>query len=86
MLLGRLQLLMQTFLVRRIKAQGFIIFDDYGPRYREFTAKMAPWVKDGKIKYLEDIVDRLEAAPDVFIGLLTGKNLGKLVIRVGAEE
>lgn len=82
----RLPLLMQTFLVRRIKAQGFIIFDDYGPRYGEFAADMAPWVKDGKIKYLEDIVDGLEAAPDAFIGLLTGKNLGKLVIRVGAEE
>ncbi|MGK0176340.1 MAG: NADPH-dependent curcumin reductase CurA [Zhongshania aliphaticivorans] len=82
----RLPLLMQTFLVRRIKAQGFIIFDDYGPRYTEFTVNMAPWVKAGKIKYLEDIVDGLEAAPDAFIGLLTGKNLGKLVIRVGADE
>lgn len=82
----RLPLLMQTFLVRRIKAQGFIIFDDYGPRYGEFTSAMAPWVEDGKIKYLEDIVEGLEAAPDAFIGLLKGKNLGKLIVRIGADE
>jgi NADPH-dependent curcumin reductase len=82
----RLPLLMRTLLVRRIKAQGFIIFDDYGPRFGEFAAAMAPWVKDGKIKYLEDIVEGLESAPAAFIGLLTGKNLGKLVIRVGTEE
>ena len=81
----RMPLLMQTLLVRRIKAQGFIIFDDYGPRYGEFAETMGVWVKDGKIKFLEDIVDGLEAAPEAFIGLLTGKNLGKLVVRVGAE-
>ncbi|MFQ3225585.1 MAG: NADPH-dependent curcumin reductase CurA [Lentimonas sp.] len=81
----RLPLLMQTLLVRRIKAQGFIIFEDYGPLYSEFTAHMAPWVEDGKVKYLEDIVGGLEAAPDAFIGLLTGKNLGKLIVRVGVE-
>ena len=82
----RLPLLMQTLLVRRIKAQGFIIFDDYAARYDEFAAVMGPWVKEGKVKYLEDVVDGLEAAPDAFIGLLTGKNLGKLVVRVGSEN
>ena len=82
----RLPLLMQTLLVRRIKAQGFIIFDDYAARYDEFAAVMGPWVKEGKVKYLEDVVDGLEAAPNAFIGLLTGKNLGKLVVRVGSEN
>ena len=82
----RLPLLMQTLLVRRIKAQGFIIFDDYAARYDEFAAAMGSWVKEGKVKYLEDVVDGLEAAPDAFIGLLTGKNLGKLVVRVGSEN
>ena len=83
---NRLPLLMQSLLVRRIKAQGFIIFDDYGPRYGEFAETMGAWVKEGKIRFLEDIVDGLEAAPDAFIGLLTGKNLGKLVVRVGADD
>lgn len=82
----RLPLLMQTLLVRRIKAQGFIIFDDYGSRYGEFAAAMGPWVKEGKVKFLEDVVEGLENAPEAFIGLLTGGNFGKLVIRVGSHE
>jgi len=82
----RLPLLMQTFLVRRIKAQGFIIFDDYGSRYEEFLADMTSWVAEGKVKYIEDIVDGLEQAPDAFIGLLEGKNFGKLAVRVGEES
>ncbi|MEO6993653.1 MAG: NADP-dependent oxidoreductase [Lacunisphaera sp.] len=82
----RLALLMQTLLVRRIKAQGFIIFEDYGERFGEFAATMGLWVKTGKIKFLEDVVEGLSAAPDAFIGLLAGKNLGKLVIRVGPED
>ena len=81
----RLPLLMQTFLVRRIKAQGFIIFDDYGPRYGEFLAEMTPWVAEGKVKFIEDVVDGLEHAPDALIGLLEGKNFGKLVVRVGED-
>ncbi len=81
----RLPLLMQTLLVRRIKAQGFIIFDDYGSRYPEFLATMGPWVEEGQIKYIEDVVDGLENAAEAFIGLLEGKNFGKLVVRIGAD-
>lgn len=82
----RLPLLLQTLLIKRIKAQGFIIFDDYASRYDEFAAAMGSWVKEGKVKFLEDVVDGLEAAPNAFIGLLTGKNFGKLVVRVGRED
>lgn len=81
----RLPLLMQTFLFQRIKAQGFIIFDYYA-RYGEFLADMTPWVAEGKVKYIEDIVDGLEQTPDAFIGLLEGKNFGKLAVRVGKES
>jgi len=82
----RLPLLMQTLLIRRIKAQGFIIFDDYGSRYGEFAAAMAPWVKEGKVKFLEDVIEGLQESPKAFIGLLTGNNFGKLVVRVGNEQ
>ncbi len=78
----RLGLLTRTLLTRRIKMQGFIIFDDYGDRYGEFFNQMSIWLKDGKIKFREDMVDGLEKAPQAFIGLLEGKNFGKLVIRV----
>ncbi|HWW03671.1 NADP-dependent oxidoreductase [Collimonas sp.] len=76
--------LMSKLLVRRIKMQGFIIFDYY-PRYLEFFKEMSGWVAAGKIKYREDIVGGLENAPQAFIGLLEGKNFGKLVIRTGDE-
>ena len=78
----RLSLLMRTILVKRLKVQGFIIFDDYGHRYGEFSKEMSQWLSTGQIKYREHIVDGLENAPDAFIGMLVGQNFGKLVIRV----
>jgi NADPH-dependent curcumin reductase CurA len=81
----RLSLLTRTLLTKRIRMQGFIIFDDYGHRFGEFFSQMSTWVENGKIKFREDIVDGLEHAPHAFIGLLEGKNFGKLVIRVANE-
>ncbi|HET9034055.1 MAG TPA: zinc-binding dehydrogenase, partial [Dokdonella sp.] len=78
----RLGLLTRTLLTKRIKMQGFIIFDDYGDRYGEFFTQMSEWFKQGRIKFREDIVEGLENAPTAFIGLLEGKNFGKLVVRV----
>lgn len=80
---NRLSLLTSTILRKRIKMQGFIIFDDYADHYDEFFSQMSTWVKDGRINYREDIIDGIENAPKAFIGLLTGKNFGKLVIKVG---
>ncbi len=82
---GELGKLMRTLLTKRIKMQGFIISSDYGPRFDEFFNQMLAWVKDGRIKFREDIVDGLENAPSAFIGLLEGKNFGKLIVRVSAE-
>lgn len=81
----RLGLLTRTLLVKRIKMQGFIIFDDYGARYSEFYSQMRSWLDDGAIRYREDIVDGLENAPRAFIGLLEGNNFGKLLVRVAEE-
>jgi NADPH-dependent curcumin reductase CurA len=81
----RSPLLMQTLLTKRIRMQGFIIFDDYGPRYPEFAKDMGLWLKQGKITFREDIVDGLENAPKAFIGLLQGKNFGKLIVRVASD-
>ncbi|CAD5106192.1 NADP-dependent oxidoreductase [Zestomonas carbonaria] len=82
----RLPLLMGTVLRKRIRIQGFIIFDDYGHRYDEFYKDMSAWFAEGRIKYREEVVDGLENAPQAFIGLLEGHNFGKLVIRVGADD
>jgi hypothetical protein len=81
----RLGLLAGTLLTRRIKMQGFIIFDDYGHRYGEFLPQMSQWVSEGKIKFREDIVDGLDQAPQAFIGLLKGGNFGKLLVRVASD-
>ncbi len=83
---NRLSLLMGTILVKRIKVQGFIIFDDYGHRYDEFAKDMSQWLSKGQIKYREHIIDGLESAPKAFIGMLEGQNFGKLVIRVNDEH
>lgn len=82
----RRALLMGTILKKRIRMQGFIIWNDYGPRFGEFFSQMSEWVGSGQIKFREDIVDGLENAPQAFIGLLEGKNFGKLIIRVGESE
>jgi NADPH-dependent curcumin reductase len=81
----RLGLLVGTLLRKRIKMQGFIVFDDYGPRWSEFAGAMGEWVRDDKVKVREDIVFGLENAPEAFIGLLQGKNFGKLVIQLAHE-
>ncbi|MEJ2795096.1 NADP-dependent oxidoreductase [Iodobacter sp. LRB] len=78
----RLSLLMGTLLRKRIRMQGFIIWDDFGHRYGEFFTAMSQWIAEGKIKYREDVVQGLENAPQAFIGLLEGKNAGKLVVKV----
>ncbi|EPR7133192.1 NADP-dependent oxidoreductase [Vibrio vulnificus] len=77
----RMSMLMAQLLIKRIKMQGFIIFDDYGHRYGEFAADMTQWLAQGKIQYREHLVQGLENAPDAFIGLLEGKNFGKMVVQ-----
>lgn len=72
-----------AFLVKKIKLQGFIIFDDFPNHYPQFAKEMTGWIKAGKIKYREQMFEGLETAPEAFNGLLEGKNFGKVVIKVG---
>jgi NADPH-dependent curcumin reductase CurA len=48
-----------------------------------FLGDATAWLREGKLKYREDIVDGLEHAPEALIGLLQGHNFGKLIVRVG---
>jgi NADPH-dependent curcumin reductase len=79
----RMNWLMGQILRKKIKVQGFIIFDDFGHLYSEFASEMSAWIESGKIKYREEIIDGLENAPEAFVGLLKGENFGKRVIRLG---
>ncbi len=74
-------LLQRQILTHRLTLRGFIVWD-FADQQKEFVTAMSGWLKEGKIKYKEDIVEGLENAPEAFIGLLNGKNFGKLVIHV----
>ncbi len=77
----RLPLLQWSLLYKRIRMQGFIILDYYD-RFGEFQHDMTQWLKQGRVKTREDIVEGLENAPRAFLGLLEGRNFGKLAIKV----
>lgn len=77
----RTQSVLFTLLARRIRMQGFII-SDYNARVGEFHRDMTQWVKEGRVKSREDIVNGLENAPSAFLGLMEGRNFGKLVVKV----
>jgi len=79
----RMSSLMGQILRKRLTLRGFIIFQDFGPLFPEFSKAMGDWLAAGHIHYVEDMIDGLEAAPQAFIGLLQGENFGKRVIRVG---
>ena len=79
----RMNWLMAQMLTKRIKLQGFIVFDDFGHLFPEFAKAMGEWIAQGKIKYTEEIIDGLEKAPAALVGLLKGESFGKRVIRVG---
>ena len=74
---------MRDILVKRLTFRGFIVWD-FASQEKEALTKLAEWIKEGKLNYREDIVDGIENAPEAFIGLLEGKNFGKLVIRVSS--
>lgn len=78
----RTPLIMSGLLKRRIRMQGFIIFQDYRDRYPEFLQAMTPLVEQQKIHYREHMIDGLENAPQAFFDMLKGKNFGKTVIKV----
>lgn len=81
----RLPRVTAAILQKRIRMQGFIILDHYADRYDAFRRDMTAWLEAGEIRFREDIVEDLEKAPAAFIGLLQGRNFGKLVVRVAAD-
>ncbi|CCF12685.1 SA1989 protein [Brevibacillus laterosporus GI-9] len=61
--------------------KGFLV-TQYTDRYHEGMTQMAQWIKEGKIKYSENIVEGLENVPEAFLGLFTGENTGKQLVKV----
>jgi NADPH-dependent curcumin reductase CurA len=68
-------------LVKRARMAGFLVFD-YQHRYEEAVTRLAAWVREGRLRYREEIVDGIERAPGAIAELYRGENLGKRLIRV----
>ncbi len=68
-------------LTKSARAEGFLV-TNFAERYPEGIAQMARWMKDGKIKYRETIVEGFENAPRALIGVLSGENTGKMLVKM----
>lgn len=75
---------LMEFVSKRLRMEGIMIYD-YFPQYNRFLDVVLPLIREGKITYLEDIAEGLENAPAAFVGLYSGQNIGKQVVRVAEE-
>ena len=81
---GALPRLWGTILVRRLAVTGFIVSDHVG-HFGDFAREVGAHFRDGRISYRETITDGLEHAPEAFIALFRGANVGKQLVRVSDE-
>ena len=72
---------MAHVLVKRLTIKGFIIFDHENER-EPFETEMSKWLLEGKIKFKETIYEGIESAPNSFIDMLEGKNIGKMLVKI----
>jgi NADPH-dependent curcumin reductase CurA len=70
---------------KSLKMQGFIV-SDFLDMVPQFFADMGGWIGAGKIKWQETVLDGIENAPRAFLGLFTGENIGKMLVRLGPEQ
>jgi NADPH-dependent curcumin reductase len=71
-----------SLLVNRVRLQGFIV-SDHLSRWPAALEELGGYVRDGRLRYRESVVEGLENAPAAFLGLLTGRNFGKQLVRLG---
>jgi len=72
-------------ITKRLRLQGFVVRDHYDMT-NQFLNDMTKWVKEGKIKWKETIFDGFENAPQAFIALFNGENLGKALVKIGPDS
>jgi NADPH-dependent curcumin reductase len=82
--IDRLPATMRQILSKSLTVRGFLNYEFAAEHYPEFLREVGAGIADGQIRYREDFVDGLENAPDAFIGMLEGRNFGKLIVRVDA--
>ena len=81
---GALAATMRDVLTKSLTLRGFINYEFYAEHHAAFLDEVARGIADDMIRYDEDITDGLDKAPETFLGMLEGKNLGKLLIRLTA--
>jgi NADPH-dependent curcumin reductase CurA len=72
---------LRLVLTKRLTIRGFIVFD-HNDRRPDFQRDMAAWIGAGKMTWADTIVTGFERMPEAFIGLFSGVNLGKMVVKV----
>jgi NADPH-dependent curcumin reductase CurA len=70
---------------KRLHLQGYIISDHFD-RFGQFYAQAQEWVRDGRLRYRETVIEGIENAPGAFLGLLRGENIGKMLVKVGPAD
>ena len=75
------RMILRSLLVKQARAEGFLV-SQFANRFEEGLKQMAAWLREGKLKYREDIEDGLENAPRAFIAMLKGRNVGKQLVKV----
>jgi NADPH-dependent curcumin reductase CurA len=66
---------------KRLTLRGFLVLD-HGDRRAAFTEEVGEWLREGRLQIAETFVDGIERAPDAFMGMLRGENLGKMLVRL----
>ena len=69
----------------RARIEGFLV-QDFSPRFGEATKQLGQWVASGAIDYRETVTDGLENAPEAFLGLFEGENIGKQLVKVSDPD
>jgi NADPH:quinone reductase len=73
--------MLPVFLIRSVMLQGFIV-GNYSARFDVAMKQLTKWVSDGSLKYTETIITGFDKLPETFLGLFSGRNLGKMVVKV----
>jgi NADPH-dependent curcumin reductase len=81
----RMAHLMRSILIKHLTLRGFVV-NDFAAHADDFLRDVGTWLTEKRIKYREDVVDGLDKAPEAFIGLLNGRNFGKLLVRVNRAD
>ena len=70
--------------IKRLTWKGFIVFDHFD-RFPTFAQDMGSWIADGTVRWRETVHEGIESAPQAFISLFAGANLGKMLVRLVAD-